>query len=914
MSNGKDIKVGITFSGDGSGLRGEIKTSAADFDKLTGSASGAGEAAKQSFRKMSLAQADYAKKTAAFKALDIRSTQDINREIKLVQASYKRLAVSGTTSASDLARASQAARNRVAELSHEIKSAGQATSSLGGSVARLVSVGVVFYGIKQGINTAEAAVIRSQSAILGLASIAKHTGADIEGSLVASLKLSSDGMMTNAESAKALQNLLSRGFSLQESTELINRFRDSAAFGRQASLTFGEAIVSATEGIKHENSILVDNAGVTKNVSVMWKEYAAQIGISVHDLTIAQKRQAEYNGIIRETAVQLGNAEKASNGLQGAQARANKATEDAASAFGKALTPALTAYYDISTKTIGAVGSMSNFLPELAFGAAAITTRFVAGRAAALGYAGALDVAKASAAGLLRTLVPSASALVVFEAGKIGLEAYAAGQNAAAASARSHATSMKMFNEVLRPAKAELASLGLSMDEFAGKMTADEFDAKVLKFLAALKKLRRAKVTPESANDKPASQESPEVKPLDPALAKKSLDDARALTNDLTTAFDDAFTKTSNKYSETWQKLVDTHGEGSAEVQALESAYQSWLDTTWDNQLMVAKSASDKVVGLQAAKYARINQAAAENAATDEGRALMRLDADLRAMEDERQRLIDQHNWTNTLEQFYADARISRAQATADQLGVIADEESARALEGLEGLVAAETAAYSFKGQLSQAFSKNQKVDQKAMLGNIQAFSKASVDWEKWSGQQKLGFSAATFGALSGLMSSENRKLFGAGKFAAHSENVIHTALGATKAISTLGPIAGPVAATAITLAGMANTQVIDAQQFNGGSGAVSVPTISAGGGSGEAQATVAVNPGTGLPIREQAPQPLVQYFDFSNSVVPQQLLDQYGPDWMANGGMDAFKRAVINNDAIPFPPDSAQAQVLRAA
>jgi hypothetical protein len=48
----------------------------------------------------------------------------------------------------------------------------------------------------------------------------------------------------------------------------MNRFKDSAAFGKQGALSFGEAIRGATEGIKNGNSILVDNAGVTKNLSV----------------------------------------------------------------------------------------------------------------------------------------------------------------------------------------------------------------------------------------------------------------------------------------------------------------------------------------------------------------------------------------------------------------------------------------------------------------------------------------------------------------------------------------------------------------------------------------------------------------------------------------------------------------------
>ena len=34
-----------------------------------------------------------------------------------------------------------------------------------------------------------------------------------------------------------------------------------------------------TEGLKNENSILVDNAGVTKNVAKMWEDYAKAIGV-----------------------------------------------------------------------------------------------------------------------------------------------------------------------------------------------------------------------------------------------------------------------------------------------------------------------------------------------------------------------------------------------------------------------------------------------------------------------------------------------------------------------------------------------------------------------------------------------------------------------------------------------------------
>ncbi len=79
-------------------------------------------------------------------------------------------------------------------------------------------------------------------------------------------------------------------------------------------------MTTATEGIKNENSILVDNAGVTKNVAKMWEDYAKKIGVTTTSLTQAQKVQAEYEGIMAETAMQAGDLEKLSGTLAGSQA------------------------------------------------------------------------------------------------------------------------------------------------------------------------------------------------------------------------------------------------------------------------------------------------------------------------------------------------------------------------------------------------------------------------------------------------------------------------------------------------------------------------------------------------------------------------------------------------------------------
>lgn len=189
------------------------------------------------------------------------------------------------------------------------------------------------------------AYMQAEAAMYGLSSAARYTGNNFDEVMAAAQKLSADGLMSLTDASRGLQNLIMRGFGLGEAIKLMERFKDSASFNRQASLEFGQAVVSATEGLKNENSILVDNAGVTKNVSVMWKEFAAQHGKGVEQLTQAEKRQAEYNGILKETEGQVGNAAKMSGMFAGELARMNKAAFEAKAAFGQALTPVMGELY-----------------------------------------------------------------------------------------------------------------------------------------------------------------------------------------------------------------------------------------------------------------------------------------------------------------------------------------------------------------------------------------------------------------------------------------------------------------------------------------------------------------------------------------------------------------------------------------
>lgn len=227
---------------------------------------------------------------------------------------------------------------------NDLDTLGKQSGSTGSAAAALstqfLGVVTVVAAAAMAFKAAVDAATKYQNALNGLASVARYAGEDVGATMQKSLELTSDGLLSVSEGATALKNLLARGFSTDEAVTMINRFKDAAAFGRQSSLDFGQAVVSATEGIKNENSILVDNAGVTKNVSIMWKEYAAQIGKSVGELSQAEKRTAEYNGVLAETEGQLGNAQLALNGVDGANAKLSKTFTDMSVTIGQSLTPA----------------------------------------------------------------------------------------------------------------------------------------------------------------------------------------------------------------------------------------------------------------------------------------------------------------------------------------------------------------------------------------------------------------------------------------------------------------------------------------------------------------------------------------------------------------------------------------------
>lgn len=180
-----------------------------------------------------------------------------------------------------------------------------------------------------------------QNAMMGLQSVMEGQGHSFQKAQRFINDYISDGLVPAAQAVTAYKNLALRGYDDSQIKQVMVALKDSAAFGRQSSYSLGEAVVTATEGLKNENSILVDNAGVTKNVAKMWEEYAKSIGTTSNNLTQQQKIQAEVNGILEETKFQTGDAAKISNSYSGQVLQLGFAFNNLKVAVGNALMPVL---------------------------------------------------------------------------------------------------------------------------------------------------------------------------------------------------------------------------------------------------------------------------------------------------------------------------------------------------------------------------------------------------------------------------------------------------------------------------------------------------------------------------------------------------------------------------------------------
>lgn len=236
-----------------------------------------------------------------------------------------------------------------------------AMKSIGKYVAAAFSVRAVVNFGKQCVSVAN----ETQNAWRGLSSIINGQGKSFSEAQAFIQEYVSDGLVPLNNAVTAYKNLTARGYNQEQVASVMNALKNSATYGRQASYTLGDAVQSATEGLKNENSILVDNAGVTKNVAKMWDEYARSIGTTANKLTQEQKIQAEVNGILKETQWQMGDAANYTSTFSGRVARLSATFTSLKSSVGDMIISVINPFIPYVQMALDYVVKLSNAIRNL---------------------------------------------------------------------------------------------------------------------------------------------------------------------------------------------------------------------------------------------------------------------------------------------------------------------------------------------------------------------------------------------------------------------------------------------------------------------------------------------------------------------------------------------------------------------
>ncbi len=245
--------------------------------------------------------------------------------------------------------------------------------SLGAAIGVAFSVGAIVNFATEAVSAAN----ELSDALTGLQSILDGQGRSFSDAQTFLEEYTADGLIPMTNAITAYKNLAARGYSDAQIRQTMTALKDASAFGRQSSYSMGEAVQSATEGLKNENSVLVDNAGVTKNVAKMWEEYAESIGTTSDKLTQEQKILAEVNGILEETKFQTGDAAKVAGTLSGQLSQLSVNFNNLKVAVGNALKPIVQSFLPAINTAVAAMTQFANSIATVTsalFGSVSNTT------------------------------------------------------------------------------------------------------------------------------------------------------------------------------------------------------------------------------------------------------------------------------------------------------------------------------------------------------------------------------------------------------------------------------------------------------------------------------------------------------------------------------------------------------------
>lgn len=220
-----------------------------------------------------------------------------------------------------------------------VKSMMGSLGSLAAAFGVAFSVGAIVSFGKKSVETAK----QMESGWQGLVYVARSHGRDINQIKKFLEDYTSDGLVPMLNAQAAYRNMIARGYDTKQLEDMLKVMKDSAVYLRKGMFDIGEAVQKTTEGLRTERSILSDTSGIEQNMYKMWQAYAKEQGTTIANLTLEQKRIAEYQGFMKEGSMYAGAAAQYTETYAGKVSKLSAAMVGLRVSVGNAFIPILNA-------------------------------------------------------------------------------------------------------------------------------------------------------------------------------------------------------------------------------------------------------------------------------------------------------------------------------------------------------------------------------------------------------------------------------------------------------------------------------------------------------------------------------------------------------------------------------------------
>lgn len=181
-----------------------------------------------------------------------------------------------------------------------------------------------------------------EDAVYGMATTVGNVGGTISQAMESIRETTANGLLSETDAARAINNLTSYGYSVQEVTQLIQELANVSMAHRNESISVSEQVEKLTEGIKRGSSQMLKANGLMTTASGAAAAYASSIGKTADELTDAERRQAMLNAVVDAGNSSMAIAEVYENSYSASVQRLNNSMDNLKVAFGEAIAPLMT--------------------------------------------------------------------------------------------------------------------------------------------------------------------------------------------------------------------------------------------------------------------------------------------------------------------------------------------------------------------------------------------------------------------------------------------------------------------------------------------------------------------------------------------------------------------------------------------